>query len=170
MHEASDFNLIDNTQACLCKPALLPILCSLLHCFVLLFFFFLLHVLPYIVYLFLILSVQYLSPLLKCKLQEKDLKQCLAHSRYSGDTRWIELKRMAASCLFIYLAVSGLSCSMLDLLLWCTDSLVVVGWLTSCSAPCRILVPGPGIEPKSPALQSRFLTTGPQRKSCYNVF
>ena len=35
----------------------------------------------------------------------------------------------------------------------------------SCSAACGILLPHPGIEPMSPALQGRFLTTGPQEKS-----
>ena len=35
----------------------------------------------------------------------------------------------------------------------------------SCSAACGILVPQPGIEPTSPALQDRFFTTGPQEKS-----
>ena len=31
----------------------------------------------------------------------------------------------------------------------------------SCSVACGILVPRPGIEPMSPALEVRFLTTGP---------
>ena len=35
----------------------------------------------------------------------------------------------------------------------------------SCSMACGILVPQPGIEPASPALQSRFLTTGLPGKS-----
>ena len=35
----------------------------------------------------------------------------------------------------------------------------------SCSAECGILLPRPGIEPMFPALQGRFLTTGPQEKS-----
>ena len=37
-------------------------------------------------------------------------------------------------------------------------------WL-SCSEACGILVPWPGIKPASPALQGRFLTTGPPGKS-----
>ena len=37
----------------------------------------------------------------------------------------------------------------------------------SCSAACRISVPRPEIKPKSPALQGRFLTTGPPGKSLY---
>ena len=40
-------------------------------------------------------------------------------------------------------------------------SVVVARWL-SCSAACGILVPQPGIEPASPALEGRFLTTGHQ--------
>ena len=57
--------------------------------------------------------------------------------------------------LFIYLAASGLSWSMRDLLLWCRDSLVVARGLT-CSTACRVLVPQPGVKPKFPTLQGRF--------------
>ena len=35
----------------------------------------------------------------------------------------------------------------------------------SCFEACGILVPQPGIEPVSPALPGRFLTTGPPGKS-----
>ena len=35
----------------------------------------------------------------------------------------------------------------------------------SCPTACGILVPRPGIEPVSPALEDRFLTTGPPGKS-----
>ena len=34
----------------------------------------------------------------------------------------------------------------------------------SCPEACGILIPQPGIEPASPALEGRFLTTGPTRK------
>ena len=34
-----------------------------------------------------------------------------------------------------------------------------------CPAACGILVPRPGIEPASPALEGGFLTTGPPGKS-----
>ena len=34
-----------------------------------------------------------------------------------------------------------------------------------CSLACGILVPGPGIEPTSSAMQGRFFTTGPPGKS-----
>ena len=37
--------------------------------------------------------------------------------------------------------------------------------LLSCPATCGILVPQPGIEPTAPAMQGRFLTTGPPKKS-----
>ena len=34
-----------------------------------------------------------------------------------------------------------------------------------CPTACRILVPGPGVKPMSPALTGRFLTAGPPGKS-----
>ena len=39
-----------------------------------------------------------------------------------------------------------------------------------CPVACRILVPWPGIEPMSLALQDRFLTIGPPRKSQNHLF
>ena len=74
--------------------------------------------------------------------------------------------------LFVYLVASGLHCVVWVLSLRCMDSLVVAhvhqSWGSvvrahglSCSAACGILVPRPGIKPTSPALQGRFLTTGP---------
>ena len=66
--------------------------------------------------------------------------------------------------MFIYLAALGLSCSMGGCSLWHTDSLVAVHKLHF-SMSYEILVPQPGIKPASPALQGRFLTTGPPRKS-----
>ena len=44
-------------------------------------------------------------------------------------------------------------------------SIVVVHDGHSCPISCRIPVPRPGAEPVSPALQGRFLTTGPPGKS-----
>ena len=44
------------------------------------------------------------------------------------------------------------------------------GTQLSCPAACRILVPGPGIEPVSLALASRFLTIGPPGKSQCTIF
>ena len=75
--------------------------------------------------------------------------------------------------LFIYFAASGLSCC-----LWIFTSesvgsffIAAQGLLSglvrwpSCRAACGILVPWPGIKPSSPALEGRFLTTGPPWKS-----
>ena len=45
------------------------------------------------------------------------------------------------------------------------SSSVVVACELSCPAACGILVPRPGIEPTSPALEGRFFTTGPAGKS-----
>ena len=42
---------------------------------------------------------------------------------------------------------------------------VVVNGVLSCPAACGILVPQPEMEPMSPALEGRFLTTGPCGKS-----
>ena len=57
---------------------------------------------------------------------------------------------------------TGSSLHHAGLLLWRTDSFVVArGHRLSCSSACGILVSRPGIEPPSPALQGRFLTTGP---------
>ena len=49
------------------------------------------------------------------------------------------------------------------------DSLVVVCGLSS-SMACGILAPRPGIEPESPVLQGRFLTTGQPGKSHMTCF
>lgn len=50
----------------------------------------------------------------------------------------------------MYLAASGLSCFMVDFLLWCTGSVAAACGL-SCSVACGILVPRAGIGPKPPA-------------------
>ena len=60
--------------------------------------------------------------------------------------------------------MSGLSCSRWNLSLWCAGSRVVA-WGLSCPAACGTLVPWPGIEPVSLALEGRFFTTGPPGKS-----
>ena len=39
-----------------------------------------------------------------------------------------------------------------------------------CPVACGILVPRPGIEPASPALEDGFLTAGPPGKSCVRGF
>ena len=63
----------------------------------------------------------------------------------------------------IYMAVSGLSWGTQDLPLQ-FEAFVGVAHGLNCSAACGILVPPPGIESKSPALQGGFLTTGPPGK------
>jgi len=83
--------------------------------------------------------------------------------------------------LFIYLAVSSLSCSPRQgvvlrcitwdlshstraLQWWCSGSVAATLRL-SCSTACAILVLQPGIEPPSSALQGRFLNHGQTGKS-----
>jgi len=55
-------------------------------------------------------------------------------------------------------------CGVRTLWLWCVGSVVAACEL-SYSMACGILVPPPGIELVSPALQGGFLTTGPPEKS-----
>ena len=52
------------------------------------------------------------------------------------------------------------------LIIFC--GVLFVAWGLSFSAVCGILVPWPVIEPVSPALQGRFLATGPPGKSHNN--
>ena len=47
---------------------------------------------------------------------------------------------------------------------------VVAARRLSCPTACGILVPRPGIEPVSPALEGGFLPTGPPGKSLYVFF
>ena len=75
--------------------------------------------------------------------------------------------------IFIYLAALGLHCGAQALLwgawllsLWHLGSVVVTHW-PGCPEACGILVPQPGIEPMSPALEGGFLTTGPPGKSTH---
>ena len=82
--------------------------------------------------------------------------------------------------LFIYLfdlsyCMQDLHCIMQDLYgVWAREcgtwapehaGSVVVTLRLSCSTACGTLVPLPGVEPASPALQGGFLTTGPPVKS-----
>ena len=57
-----------------------------------------------------------------------------------------------------FLARLGLRCRMRAFCSCCTPRL-------SCPGACGILVPRPRITPESPALEGRFLTPGPPRKS-----
>ena len=77
----------------------------------------------------------------------------------------------------LFLAASGLSCStqgpslphmgsgMWALSLQRVGFSLVAACGLGCPTACGILVPRPGIEPPSPALEGRFLTTGPPGKS-----
>ena len=60
--------------------------------------------------------------------------------------------------------VGSVVCGTRALSLRCASS-VVVGLRLSCPGACGILVPRPGIEPSSPALEGGFFTTGPPGKS-----
>ena len=100
---------------------------------------------------------------------------------------WFSIYTEEIFQIFIYLAVSNLSCSIQDLhcimgsfavLHRLSDSgtqapeymgSVVVSRL-SCSGVCRILLPWSRIEPTSPALQGGVLTTGPLGKSLEKIF
>ena len=50
----------------------------------------------------------------------------------------------------------------------CRGSVIVACGL-SCPAACEVFVPLPGIKPGFPALEGRFLTTGPLGKSPLNI-
>ena len=60
-------------------------------------------------------------------------------------------------------------CDTWTLRLWLSGTAVVACEL-SCPSACRILVPQTGIKPLFPALQGRFLTTGPPGKFRYCNF
>ena len=70
--------------------------------------------------------------------------------------------------IFIHLTASGLGCHTQDLSFRRTASLVVVHGLR-CSVAHGVLVPQPGTEPTSPAVQGGFLTTRPPGKSLDGV-
>ena len=69
-----------------------------------------------------------------------------------------------------FLAALGFSCGMWDLSLQGTGFFLVVAHRLVCCGTCGILVPWPGIKHVSPALESRFLTTGPPGKSLSQAF
>ena len=66
---------------------------------------------------------------------------------------------------FSFFVCGFCSCSMQALQLWHVSSVVVAHRWLSCSVACGILVPRPGIEPMSPALEGGFLTIGPPGES-----
>ena len=67
---------------------------------------------------------------------------------FSSDAKFVSLL-----LLLLILAALDLSCAV-----W---ALLVAARRISCSMACGILVPLPGIKPAPPALDGRFLTTGP---------
>ena len=81
------------------------------------------------------------------------------------------LNRYRTIFLNIYSAALSVSCDTRDVCcgthaLHCgVHASLVVAHRLSCPAACGILIPQPGIEPMSPALEGRFLTSGPPRKS-----
>ena len=90
------------------------------------------------------------------------IQGCSFHLNYFKECEVLYLDLKKKTQLFICLAASGLSCGKRDL--------CCVAWGLSlqpqgCPVACRTLTPQPGMEPVSPALQGRFLTTGPPRKS-----
>ena len=68
------------------------------------------------------------------------------------------------AALRLFITERGLLSSCGAWALECAGSVVAARGL-SCSAACGILLLRPGIEPVSPALEGRFLTTGPPGKS-----
>ena len=91
------------------------------------------------------------------------LKRGCSHLLWA--VNWWELKKKTT---FIFLAEKGLSCVVWGLC--CSAWTLVWAHGLSCSVAHEVLVPRPGIEPPSPALQGRFLTTGPPGKSWWDVF
>ena len=77
---------------------------------------------------------------------------------------FIWLPQVLVATFGIFVAVLGFLSSCDALALEDTGSVVAVCRL-SCLVACGILVPRPGIEPESPALEGGFLTTGPPGKS-----
>ena len=65
---------------------------------------------------------------------------------------------------YLFLTALGISCGTWDLLLRCAGFSLLVCRL-NCPTAHGILVPGPGIEPASPALAGGFLTTGSPGKA-----
>ena len=97
-----------------------------------------------------------------------------SQATWSGDALAKTSCLYTVSVSYFHLAVWGLSCSswnlccvLWDRSLWRTDPGCGEGF--SCSPACGILVPWPGVEHESPALDGRFFTTGPPGKSLYRL-
>ena len=72
----------------------------------------------------------------------------------------------AGSCLSVARGLQSAQASWCGVCLENVCSVVAVHGL-HCPTACGILVPQSGIKPISPALEGRFLTTGPPRKSLF---
>ena len=102
---------------------------------------------------------------------------CIAGSFFSAESQEQEV-RLGSSCKSLFILLVALSLIYLAALSLCRGMQNLES-LTHRLSSCRVqaqllwgkwaLNSPPGIESKSPALQGRFLTTGPQRKS-QNVF
>ena len=77
-----------------------------------------------------------------------------------SSTVYLLMAALGLSC-----SSQGLHCSIWDPLLWHKGFSLVVALGLSCPVACGILVPQPGIEPVSAALEGGFLTTEPPLKS-----
>ena len=71
-------------------------------------------------------------------------------------------------CLVLVVACGTSPCGTMQSLPWGAGA--VTEHRLSHPGACGILVPRPGIEPTSPTLEGRLLTTQPPRKSLYGTF
>ena len=97
---------------------------------------------------------------------------------------WLRRVLVAAHGMFVEACglLSSCGVQLFSLSLWCAGSKVrgLRSWGhsgslleacgLSCPAACGILVPRPGIEPASPALEGGFFTNGPPGKSLIILF
>lgn len=81
---------------------------------------------------------------------------------YGWDCKAVQRSLLSILSIFVYLTASGLSCSTQDTqdLHWGADSLAGMHGL-NCLIARGILVPDKGLDLHPPALQGRFLITGP---------
>ena len=90
---------------------------------------------------------------------------------FSSITQSMYLKLYSFFFRFIYLCIW--LCQILAAaheILLCHSGSFIVAHRLHCSTACRILVPWPGIEPASPALQGEFLTPGLPGKTLQHIF
>ena len=97
---------------------------------------------------------------------------CFAVGQYSF---FITLRQVSHHLFFKIFTVAVLGLSLAHRIFTAVQGLSSVACRLSCPGAYEILVPRPGIKPASPALEDRFLTTGPPGKSptlvlCYVTF